>query len=123
MPLKTTPTRGQTVQFGLETLDIGSGYNPSTSIYTVPLTGVYTFTWTIRKVEAGYYATDLVVNNDVKESLLTGYDGGVSTATTVVAVNAGDRVFIRVHNLGGQPAIAMVGQTNGTSTFSGWVIQ
>ena len=41
MTLATTPTPGQTVQFGTETLDIGDGYYPTTSDYTAPLDGMY----------------------------------------------------------------------------------
>ena len=120
MPSLTIPTRGQTVQFGFETLDIGSGYNPSTSIYTVPLTGVYTFTWTIRLRGSPHYGTELVVNSDVNEVLMVYNNEDVSTATTVVSVNVGDAVFIRVQYRGGTPVL--LGAGDGKSTFSGWVI-
>ena len=120
MSSQTTPVNGQTVQFDVETLDIGSGYNHSTSIYTVPLTGVYTFTWTIRVLGSTYYATELVVDNVVKESLLTYAAASVTTATTVVSVNAGDRVFIRVQSRNGSPS--MYGTPGGQCTFSGWIL-
>ena len=99
------PTTGQTVQFNVETLDIGSGYNNRTSVYTAPMAGTYTFTWTIRSLGGAtqYYVTGLVVNNDVKNSLMT-YShshNDVSTATTVVSLEAGDVVFIRVQNRAG----------------------
>ena len=118
----TIPGKGQTVQFDVETLDIGLGYNPSTSIYTVPLTGVYTFTWTIRVQGSTYYATELVVNNVVKEVLLTHVysNEDVSTAITVVSVNAGDRVCIKVQYRGGSPS--MYSNYLGRSTFSGWIL-
>ena len=126
---QTTPTNGQTVQFATETLDIGGGYNPSTSVYTVPQTGVYTITWTIRIYTANYYETELVVNTAVKDRMLTSTyhsSGSVytryatSSATTTVQLTTGDRVFIRVHLRSGSPSIESDGY--GYSTFSGWLL-
>ena len=128
MTSQTTPTTGQTVQFGTETLDVGNGYNPTTSVYTSPLNGTYTFTWTIRIYNSGYYVTELRVNNSVKDYLTTRSEvtGGehtyetVTTATTVVSLHKGDRVYIRVNYRSGSPT--MYSSTGGYCTFSGWML-
>ena len=118
----TGPANGQTVQFSIETLDNGGGYDSTSSVYTAPLNGTYTFTWTIRARGTGYYDTELVVNTAVKDVLVTvtdppENDEATSTATTVVSLTAGDRVFIRVHGRGGSAII-----TGYSTTFSGWMI-
>ena len=124
----TIPTQGQTVQFANETLDIGGGYNPSTSVYTVPQTGIYTFTWTIRIGRYNYYVTELVVNTAVKDRMMTStwgsnnthtYDA-TSSATTTAQLTTGDRVFIRVQLRSGLPNI--YSDADGYSTFSGWLL-
>ena len=124
----TAPTDGQTVQFGIESLDIGNGYNPSISIYTAPQAGTYTFTWTISIYQSNYYITELVVNTLVKHQMMTSSYGPGSnslyyqstSATTVTQLNAGDRVFIRVYSKSGSPTIKS--NTEGYSTFSGWML-
>ena len=128
MTSSTAPTTGQTVQFGIESLDIGNGYNPSTSIYTAPRTGTYTITWTISIYQNNYYKTELVVNTSVKTHMMTAAygpnSGGVhfqtTSTTTVTQLNAGDRVFIRVYSRNGSPEI--MSDSNGYSTFSGWML-
>ena len=128
MTSRTTPTTGQTVQFATETLDIGGGYNPSTSVYTVPQTGTYTFTWTLLIWNKNYYQTELVVNTAVKDRMMTATDTAdgsytpyaTSTATTTVQLKTGDRVFIRVHYRSGLPSI--YSDNDVYSTFSGWLL-
>ena len=128
MTSRTTPTEDQTVQFGTETLDVGNGYDPTTSVYTAPLAGTYTFTWSIRMQFSGYYITELVVNNSAKDYLVSRSDdtGGdythetVTTATTVVSLHKGDRVYIRVQHRSGSPN--MYSSTSGYCTFSGWML-
>ena len=128
MTSSTTPTNGQTVQFGTETLDIGNGYNSTTSVYTAPIAGTYSFSWTIRISNLGWYATELVVNNSTKDVLITrsGDSGSdyayetVTSATTVVSLHAGDRVYIRVQNRSRSPS--MVNNFVGYCSFSGWMI-
>ena len=127
MTSTTTPTPGQTVQFGTETLDVGNGYNPTTSVYTAPLDGTYTFTWRIKIYNSGYYITELRVNNNVKDYLITRSDdtGGhtyntVTTATTVVSLHKDDRVYIHVQRR--SQSATMISDTTGYCTFSGWML-
>ena len=121
----TSPAVGQTVKFGSETLDIGSGYNSGTSVYTAPMAGTWTFTWTLRvgypwmETGDGFYTTRLVVNNSAKDALRT-YFKDVATATAVVSLDAGDRVFIRVHRREGE--VNIYSSYGGRGTFSGWML-
>ena len=124
----TTPTFGQTVQFGTETLDIGDGYDATTSVYTTPIAGTYSFSWKIRITQLGFYITELVVNNSAKDYLITrSNDSGgdyaietVTTANTVVSLDKGDQVYIRVQRRYQSPT--MVSNTASYCTFSGWMI-
>ena len=123
MSKDSSPTQGQTVQFSREIINNGGGYNSTSSVYTAPLSGTYTFTWTIRAHGVNYYDTALVVNTAVRDRLLTdpsANDEATSTATKVVSLTAGDRVFIRVHGRYGSPSISS--NSAGYSTFSGWMI-
>ena len=125
MIYSTDPTNGQTVKFDTETLDIGSGYNRGTSVYTAPMAGTWTFTWTIRvgyRLDVnkdGYYYTQLVVNHSAKDTLFTRHKD-VSTGTVVVSLRAGDIVFIRVYRREGE--VNIYSTYYGRSTFSGWML-
>ena len=57
------------------------------------------------------------MNNSVKDILITRHND-ISTATAVVSLNAGDRVFIRVHIREGDVKIYSYHRF-GRSTFSG----
>ena len=128
MTSSTTPTNGQTVQFATELLDIGGDYDPSTSVYTVPQTGTFRFSWTITIYKEGYYTTELVVNTAGIDSMMTNTRNSdssysvdeTSTATTTVQLTTGDRVFIRVQIRSGSATIKS--EYNGYSTFSGWLL-
>ena len=119
------------IPFQTETLDIGNGYNPTTSIYTAPLTGTYSFSWTIRIQWNGDYTTGLVVNNQVKHSLQTSTQNSntfnavvhvTSTAHTIVALNKGDTVFIRLLRKNAIDTPSILSDTSGYTSFEGWML-
>jgi hypothetical protein len=97
-----TPSNGQRVDFTAIVTNIGSHYNTSTSRFTAPIAGVYSFTAKIWQSKNGgaYASFDPRING----SLITGsagayYDGAISTggnANYIVnfqyALNAGDYV-------------------------------
>ena len=122
------------IPFQTETLDIGNGYNPTTSIYTALLTGTYSFSWTIRIVQNGDYTTGLVVNNHVKHRLQTTTQGSTesngvtfvvyatSTAHTIVALNKGDTVFIKLLRKSAFTSPAIRSNIYGYTSFEGWML-
>ena len=116
------PSNGQTIPFGIEELDIGGGYDPSTSTYTVPLTGIYELNWRLQTIYSGTYRTKLVVNNNSVDvqyiSHVSTYQ--VSTFTRIAPLNKGDTVLIRV--IARSSSIYFWSSSNGYSTFSGWMI-
>ena len=129
MTSSNTPSTGQTVPFTIEETDVGNGYDPSTSTYTVPVTGVYDFTWSLNIEGDGIYSTELVINNTVvdKQYFRTvTNDGSIhvldkyATTTKVLHVQKGDRVFIRVYDTSGDSAFFW-SNANSYSTFSGWM--
>ena len=121
------PTTGQTVPFTIEETDVGNGYDPGTSTYTVPVTGVYDFTWSLNMQVDGIYGTELVINNSVVDEQYlrsTTHVGSYvnvqyATTTKVLHVQKGDRVFIRVNYKSG--LVNLWDNSNAYSTFSGWM--
>ena len=94
-------TNGRVV-FGIEDLNEGNGYDPSTGIFTAPASGVYVFDWTTFTQYGKYASTALVVNGKFK-SWNHCYDGAAKTylqcsKLTVVKLKKGDQVWIGVFN-------------------------
>ena len=119
------PNVGTTLVFGIETLDIGGGYDQSTGIYTVQLNGTYTFTWKITGYANGIVGTALMINNTPKHYMWTESTASTTypttTATVVTDVNVGDKVYIKVSYKTGTPWINS--DTGGYTTFVGWMLQ
>ena len=92
-------TNGRVV-FGIEDLNEGNGYDPSTGIFTAPASGVFVFDWTTFTQYGKYASTALVVNGKFK-SWNHCYDGAAKTylqcsKLTVVKLKKGDQVWIGV---------------------------
>ena len=112
---------GNTILFDHVTLDMGGGYSPKEGTYIAPKSGVYVFTWAIQISIHSFYSTQLIVDGNAHlgtdTSSQSSSDSDGTTATTVVQLNQGDRVFIRVAQ--SQGAIVS-GVSQHTSSFSGW---
>jgi len=105
-----SPSAGQLVNFSAIVTNIGSHYNTSTSRFTAPIAGVYSFTAKIWQSKNGgsYASFDPRING----TLITGsagayYDGAISTggnANYIVnfqySLNAGDYVDFTVGTAG-----------------------
>lgn len=80
------------------------------------------FTWTIRQNGHGYHTTELLVDNNVVNSIylnpVNTIDGGV-TGTVVVQVNQGDDVLVRTGLTSGGEIISAA---SGRSSFAGWLL-
>ncbi|CAC5388797.1 unnamed protein product [Mytilus coruscus] len=99
----------------------GSGYNPSTGLFTASVEGLYSFSWTTTTKANKYFFTYLVVNGNMIARNHAGHDTVDLSAsqTVVVHLKANEKVNIKVqHNYIGQ---LMYGE--GWSTFSGFMIR
>lgn len=103
--------------------NFGNAYRVSSGTFYAPRSGIYVFTWTIRLNEHSYHTTELVVQNEVVNSVYFSpqhhVDGSVSS-TVVVYMNAYDdaliRTGLRYHNG------IIKSDVDGRSSFGGWII-
>lgn len=100
--------------------NVGHTYHSGTFI--APRSCFYVFTWTIRLYGQRYHTTELLVNNNVVNSVylnpVNTIDGGV-TGTVVVQVNQGDDVFVRT---GSTSVGEIISAASGRSSFAGWLL-
>lgn len=110
-----TPPHHSVIKFDSVKTNIGGSYSSSTGIFTVPRSGLYMFSATIRSYGTHLHC-DLFVNETMKMRVHTdGIDTG--TGNAVLTVRKGDRVFIRQI---GSPGEKMIGRE--WSMFSGFFI-
>ena len=97
---------GETMVFQHELIDDGNGYNPSTGVYTVPVTGRYRIIYSIaQKTQATASQYWLMINNQTTPiSGLSLYNQNTNalkrgTGSAMVNLNSGDRVYLKLHYL------------------------
>ena len=101
--------------------NVGYAYHSNVGTFIAPHTGFYVFTWSIRMNRRNEHTTELVINNDVVNSIYFYPDNntdGTVTGTAVVFVQQGDDVFIRTG-----PRLSLgeiISDANGRSSFAGW---
>ena len=106
--------------FNTVVTNVGNAYHPHSGTFIAPRSGLYVFTWTIRAYGSRYHSTQLLVDNNVINSISINpnrvIDGSV-TGTAVVHVDQGDDVFIRTF-----PANSgeIISGNDGRSSFCGW---
>lgn len=102
--------------------NVGNAYHPHSGSFLAPRSGLYVFTWTIRLWGPRYHTTELLVNNNVVNSIYLNpadtIDGGV-TGTVVVHVNQGDDVLVRT---GIKSNGDIISDTWGRSSFARWLL-
>lgn len=117
----TTFNRRETIIYSDVHLDIGKGYHTGNGIYTVPVSGVYVFTWSTTCDPHDEIITELVVNGAVKgvadADCSDADDVHVSTGLSVVSVHRDDQVFVRTGDKSGK---VFHFATIAWTTFSGW---
>ena len=91
----------QTVEFKTVVTNIGSGYNPSSSVFRAPVEGLYYFSVTILSFQGDDMETEIVHNGN---GLVYTYSGsesmyGSGSASAVVHLNANDDVWVRILNV------------------------
>ncbi|XP_061180687.1 caprin-2-like [Saccostrea echinata] len=109
-----------TLVFDIVMVNKGHGYHKEDGIFILPISGVYVFTWTVAVIDNAWVTVEIVANGQIAGSTFadgdgTGFDAG--TGLIVVEGNAGDHVYIRVHETG----LGVISSTGRSRTsFSGW---
>ncbi|CAG2210982.1 unnamed protein product [Mytilus edulis] len=119
-----SPSAHHTLIFDTVVTNENNGYHPFSGIFMVPVNGIYVFTFSIR-VDChsnGPYEivknADVVgvVNSDLQQVCLQDHIAG----TVVITAKKGDDVFVRTHT--GTRHGMIVSDSNGRSSFAGWMI-
>ncbi|XP_052680200.1 complement C1q tumor necrosis factor-related protein 3-like [Crassostrea angulata] len=98
------------VIFDKVSLNEGNAYDHVTGIFTAPLDGIYSFTWTTLTKAGKYFVTEIMLNGKTVAFNNTdgrGHSGNpMSTSHANIKMKKGDKVWIRTHGSGGQFAHA-----------------
>lgn len=93
---------GDTLVFPVVIYSEGTGYNPSTGIFTAPTSGTYVFYISVQSANQKYIWLDIVLNGSSKVRATAEYNGGISvtfhqTGTNLVILHlqTGDRVWVK----------------------------
>ncbi|XP_062569365.1 complement C1q-like protein 3 [Saccostrea cucullata] len=81
-------------------INVGNGYDPTTGIFTVPVSGNYVFFFAVEVQENKHLSIYLSVNNNIIAEALAGkIKDSFNTGSNMVSlfVRKNDRVFIRSH--------------------------
>lgn len=103
--------------------NVGNAYHPHSGTFIAPRSGLYVFTWTIRLWGPRHHTTELLVDNNVVNSIyldpVDTIDAGV-TGTVVVHVKQGDDIFVRTGARLNNGDINS--DIDGRSSFAGWIL-
>uniref|UniRef100_K1QBA7 Complement C1q tumor necrosis factor-related protein 3 n=1 Tax=Magallana gigas TaxID=29159 RepID=K1QBA7_MAGGI len=95
----------ETVIFDKVLLNEGNAYDHVSGIFTAPLDGIYSFTWTTLSKTGKYFVTEIVLNGKTVALNYTdgrGHDGNpMSTSHANIKMKKGDKVWIRTHGTAG----------------------
>eukprot|EP00105_Crassostrea_gigas_P027750 XP_011449190.2 PREDICTED: heavy metal-binding protein HIP-like [Crassostrea gigas] len=98
----------ETVIFDKVSLNEGNAYDNISGIFTAPLDGIYSFTWTILTASGKYFVTELVLNGQrvaYNHADGRGHDGfPMTTSHAKIKIKKGDKVWIRATGNYGQYA-------------------
>uniref|UniRef100_K1RAZ6 Caprin-2 n=1 Tax=Magallana gigas TaxID=29159 RepID=K1RAZ6_MAGGI len=98
----------ETVIFDKVSLNEGNAYDKTSGIFTAPMDGIYSFTWSMLTQKGKYFVSDIVRNGHKVASNYSdgrGHDhGSMSTEHANIKMKKGDKVWIRTHRTWGQYA-------------------
>ncbi|XP_052678290.1 complement C1q tumor necrosis factor-related protein 3-like [Crassostrea angulata] len=98
----------ETVIFDKISLNEGKAYDNISGIFTAPLDGIYSFTWTISTTAGKYFVTEIVLNGQnvtYNHADGRGHDGHpMTTSHANIKMKKGDKVWIRTRQNYGQYA-------------------
>ena len=93
-------------------------------MFTAPADGMYVFTWTIFSGYHSYVYTQIVVNSDVFDYMITDSehvsDIHSGTKVIVVSLNRGDLVYVRTHPINLSQGSIHSSENSGQPSFCGW---
>nr|XP_034307450.1 complement C1q tumor necrosis factor-related protein 2-like [Crassostrea gigas] len=99
----------ETVIFDKVSLNEGNAYNKTSGIFTAPMDGIYSFTWSILTQSGKYFVSEIVQNGHKVASNYCdgrGHDyWSMSTEHANIKMKKGDKVWIRTHGTWGQFAL------------------
>uniref|UniRef100_A0A8W8JEB0 C1q domain-containing protein n=1 Tax=Magallana gigas TaxID=29159 RepID=A0A8W8JEB0_MAGGI len=113
---------GDTLVFPVVIYSEGTGYNPSTGIFTAPSAGTYVFYVSVQSASRKYIYLDIVMNGSSKVRALAYYGGGsrvhinqTGTNLVILHLQTGDRVWVKRYK-----GIGYVSGDIPITTFSGF---
>ncbi|XP_078317077.1 uncharacterized protein LOC111103840 isoform X3 [Crassostrea virginica] len=86
-----------TLVFNSVILNVGTGYNPSTGVFTSPVAGTYVFYVSALEYSKQYLQVDIVLNSVSKVKLVGDNEAAYQTGTNMVVLNLqkGDSVWVK----------------------------
>ena len=92
----STTWNSGTLIFNSVILNVGNGYNPSTGVFTSPMTGTYVFYVTAVEYNKQDLYVDIVLNSVSKVRTLAENSAAFQTGTNMVVLNLqkGDSVWV-----------------------------
>lgn len=108
-----------TLIFDVVITNTGNGYNPSTGVFTSPISGTYVFYVSAVEYSAQFLAIDIVLNSVSKVRANCNNSATYQTGTNMVVLELqkGDSVWVR--HYGGK---GYYSQSVPVTTFSGYLI-
>ncbi|XP_022293098.2 uncharacterized protein LOC111103844 [Crassostrea virginica] len=93
----STTWNSGTLIFNSVILNVGNGYNPSTGVFTSPMTGTFVFYVTAVEYSKQDLYVDIVLNSVSKVRTIGESNAGYQTGTNMVVLNLqkGDSVWVR----------------------------
>ncbi|XP_078061432.1 complement C1q tumor necrosis factor-related protein 3-like isoform X2 [Mustelus asterias] len=92
------PVAKERLIYDAVTLNKGSAYNPSTGVFTVPVSGTYHFTYSLLGGIGEKDTSVFLMRNQEKQnyihSVLNGDEAQTSSMSTILSLNKGEQVWI-----------------------------
>jgi hypothetical protein len=118
-----------TLIFDTVITNMNSAYSKFTGVFTVPVGGIYGFTYNVR---IGCHTSTIlgpfeIIKNDVAEGVVFIDDHDCTNQVTVtgnviIHANSGDKIYIRTHPTYSPIDGNVYSDINGRTSFAGWLI-